>query len=167
MFWFFTNRYTCVSCVSGIWFERWDPWLYSMIHSWTSMNLFNRYMLNMNATGWIWNFWVWIQNLLENLVQMIYRSSWLVEVKCSWNMAKTQIWLYYMLLIEFWISDFRFRTSSRFPSGWYIDHPYWMRSHFPKMWLKHKYGHSRCHRLNFEFLIGYSESPRKSGQDDV
>ncbi len=35
----------------------------------------------------------------------MYRSSWLVEVKFSWNVAKIQIWPYLVLLMEFWISE--------------------------------------------------------------
>ena len=34
-----------------------------------------------DATGGILSFWLQIQNLCKNLVQMIYRSSWLVEVQ--------------------------------------------------------------------------------------
>src|SRR6266404_6362760 len=48
-----------------------------------------------------------------------------------------------------------------------MDQPNWCRSHFPEMWLKHKSIYNRCYRLNFKFLIGYSESPRKIDPDDI
>ena len=124
-------------------------------------------MPNMDAIGWIWDFWLQIQNLLKNWVRMMYRSSWLVEVTFSWNVAETQIWPQQVPLTKFEISDFRSRFSSKIRSGWYITLPIWVWSKFFKMWLTHKSSYSRCHRLNFKFLIGYSESPENSGQDDI
>jgi hypothetical protein len=36
-----------------------------------------------------------------------------------------------------------------------------------EIWLKHRYGHMRCHGWNFEFLTSDSKSLWKSGPDDI
>ena len=96
----------------------WSRW-YIDHHDWWKSN----FLQNMAKTQ-IWpheipwvefgvsDFQIW--NLCEIPVQMIYGSSWLVEVKFPLNMAKTQMWSYGTPWVEFWVSDFRFRISVKF-----------------------------------------------------
>ena len=51
---------------------------------------------------------------------MTYRSSQLAKVIFSQNVAETPIWLWWMPLAEFQISDWIFGTPLKFWSGWYI-----------------------------------------------
>ena len=133
----------------------WSGWGYILLKCGWNINI-----AVVGAIGWIVNFGGWIWILLKNLVRMMYKSSWFVEVTFLWFF----ILLKHKFLIEYSKSPESFRMIYKtFYVGWF----YWMRSHFPKMWLKHKYGHSRCHRLNFKFLIGYPESPENSDQDDI
>ena len=114
-----------------------------------------------DAMGGDLSFWLHIQNLCKNLVQMIYRSSWLVEDPIS-----SKIWLkhryghmrYYRL--KYWFSDFRFRIPVKFRSRWYINQHDWWRSNFPWNRAKtHRYDdYIWCHRWNFKFLTLDSKS---------
>ena len=56
---------------------------------------------------------------------MTYRSSQLAKVIFSQNVAETLIWLWWMPLAEFQISDWIFGTPLKFWSGWYITFSIW------------------------------------------
>ena len=92
-----------------------------------------------DAMGGILSFWLQIQNLCKNLVQMIYRSSWFgAEVQFPPKYAlKHRYGLHEMPQMKYWFSDFRFRIPVKIRSRWYIDQHDWWRSNFPQMRPKH------------------------------
>ena len=107
-----------------------------------------------DAMGRILSFWLHIRNLCINLVQMIYRSSWLVEVS---GIKLTQIRPHEMPRMKYWFSDFRFRIPVKIWSRWYINQHDWWEVHFPRTGAKNTqiwlYMMSQSGILNFWLQI--------------